>query len=305
MFIHSLCVGLGCVAGAVASGEPLSPLQNSVQHDFDLRMLHGITRPGRDVTLSFYIDGTVSSLPAEGTLVGEGDLLASLDDRVAQASLRVAEIEATMTGELESARSRHRQALRSHARLVSSAQAGAVHPSEVEASEAVVEQSAAEVAVAESRLAARKATVELRLATVDEHTMEAPFEGVVLRVDSEVGLAVSEATPLIRLVDLSTIKVDLHIPVELYGTLKNGNAYAIDLGSPVDAVVTADLVWAEPMVDPATETFRAVFVIDNAQGSIPSGVTAQLTDTVLASLLRSRGNASLGQIVVEEPASVE
>ena len=283
------CVIGGAVAagGAGGAGVALDPSMSFAHLDnpAGVRLLHGVARPGRDVTLSFYLDGTVASLSAEGRVVRSGEVLASLDARVAVASLRIAEIEAGMTGDVDEARARHRQAERSHARLLASARGDAAHPAEIEASEAAVEQAAAVLAQAAARHAARVATVELRRATVDEHTMEAPFDGLILRVDSEGGLAVSEATPLIRLVDLSTLKVDLHLPVALYGALQRGDEYPLDLGLPIGSLVDAELVWAEPMVDPATSTFRAVFEIDNADGAIPAGVTARLEAGVVAALL--------------------
>lgn len=270
-----------------------------------LYILPGVAKPGRDVTLSFYIEGTVASLADEGTRVAAGDAIATLEDHVARASLRIATIEAGMTGEIDLAQSRHAQAQRSHDRLLHSGQQGAANEYEIEQSEAELEQAAAMLRSALSNRDVKKATVELRQATLDDHTMEAPFDGIILRVDSEVGLAVREATPLIRLVELSTLKVDMHLPIELYGMMDDTVFYQLELGSPSDTVVNASLRWSEPIVDPATSTFRAVFEIDNADGSIPSGVTVRLTDQVIASLLERKSIAQNDSRIASEAVDLD
>jgi len=75
-------VAAGNVGGAGVALDTAGPVVG-LDNPAGVRLLHGIARPGRDVTLSFYLDGTVASLSDEGRVVRAGEVLASLDDRAA------------------------------------------------------------------------------------------------------------------------------------------------------------------------------------------------------------------------------
>lgn len=128
---------------------------------------------------------------------------------------------------------------------------------------------------AQSDLAIYTLRVRRILAQIDDRTLRAPFDGVVIKIDREVGESVSGVqTEVMTVVQLDSLRITLHLPAETASRLAPGGVVALllDRQTPVEAAVE----FVSPVIDAASRTVRVSFTIPNAAGHHRSGVHAAL-----------------------------
>ena len=145
----------------------------------------------------------------------------------------------------------------------------------------------------------RQARVQLELARIDEaiarreqeaarlrqaveatrlakFTLRVPFDGQVMKFEADGGAMLAAGDPVAVFADLQQLKIEIYLPVQRYGEMRVGGTYRLMAESPVSERLDAELSWIDPMIDPASQTFRCVFLVDNRQRGLPSGFRAWL-----------------------------
>lgn len=241
--------------------------------------LSGVALPSRVIHLGAAADGLLSEVRVDrGDRVGKGDVLASLDFDVQEASMRLAQARMESKASLASARTRAEQAaerLEQRMRLV---QEGLV--SEEETS---VFRTNARLAELDAQLAAEN----VRLAELDfersraqlrQGTILSPIEGVVtqrLLSPGEV-LTKSGSGEVLTLAQLDPLMIELHVPLERYDEITQGQVatvqfIGIELGQHQAKVSVVDRI-----IDTASETFRVRLELPNPDYAIPAGLRAEV-----------------------------
>jgi multidrug efflux pump subunit AcrA (membrane-fusion protein) len=118
--------------------------------------------------------------------------------------------------------------------------------------------------------------LELERARLESHNIRAPFRGEVLRLQVQPGTTLTRDDPLATLICVDELRVELYIPLALYGQLRVGEDYPIIAGEPVNRTVTARLEFVAPVIDSATGAFRTVFAVKNEDLKLPAGFAAHL-----------------------------
>jgi RND family efflux transporter MFP subunit len=273
----TLALAACLVAGAGPQGADM-PAQAAASAMSTPAGLPGITKPGGDVTLAAPMDGRVMSvLVEEGSLVGAGDVIAAMDDRVARAAVALAEAEAAQTAAIDRARAELSLASRDLARLEESARSHAASASEIDRAENLVSVTKATLDEAIERQRISQRRLELERARLEDHYVRAPFAGVVVRVDAEEGAAVNLAEPIARVVSLDTLEADLHLPAGLYGGVEAGDGVELSASEPFGSVLRATVAAVEPIVDAGSRTFRCRVRIDNPGRRLPAGFVVRLS----------------------------
>lgn len=181
----------------------------------------GYVTPRRRATVAAKITGRVVEMRAEeGMVVAGGDLLARLDDSDAQRRLAAAtaerDVAAAAVADLEvnlanAERERRRQqSLRSEG--VASEQA-------LDAATTAVESFAARLAVAREQVRAAEATLGIARQDVENCTVRAPFAGIVVSKDAQVGEMVSPIsagggftrTGIATVVDMTSLEIEVDV----------------------------------------------------------------------------------------------
>jgi len=243
------------------------------------RLLPAVVRPGRDVTLAAPLDGRLGTvLVEEGERVEANEVLARMDDGVARASVELARVEAGNAATVRRAKAELGLALKQLARLERSAASQAATANELDEARTAVERSEAALQDAEQRLETARARLTLEEARLEEHAVRAPFDGVVLRVDAEVGAALNLAEPILRVVSLDELEADLHLPAAMIGSLEAGDVVTLAADKPVGVAIQATVASAEPLIDTASGTFRCVVKIENPGAALPAGFLVRLGD---------------------------
>lgn len=248
------------------------------QQQPSLSQLPGIARPGMAATLRFPVGGTIERVHVkEGQKVTKGDPLVSLDDRLVRAQWKVAQVEASRTGGLSSAKTELELAER---RLVRVQRAYEKEG----ASEFELEEERARADHARSRYESQrelKRLAEANLAVLSEQlrrqTIYAPFDGVVTQIYAKRGASVDPGSNVVAIANVDQLEVELHAPSRLYGTIAAGEEILLVAGRPVERQILARAVFASPIVNSASDTFRCVLRIDNVDRKLPGGFSVVLS----------------------------
>ncbi len=254
----------------------------SAPPSFSDEVLPSIVRPTRDAALSAAVDGIVTRiLVKEGQKVQAGDVVATLDNRVALANLTVARAAAARTAALQRARSELRWARRYLDRLLEAKDAASQHS--LDQAKSAVDRAAANLKLAEEERRQAIVQVELQSARLAQYEIRAPFAGTVVQVEAVVGESVQRSDSWIRVVDVEQLETDLFLPVAWFGNVKPGQTCQLMAEAPVSAVVPGTITAVQPLVDAATQTFRCHVVIDNPGCRLPAGFAVRMVPPPLAS----------------------
>ena len=106
----------------------------------------------------------------------------------------------------------------------------------------------------------------------------APFEGTVTQIYAKVGDALGPSENAIALANIDFLEIEFHLPLSLYGKIKEGKEYQVRAGQPVDKNLTVRARFVSPEVESTSGTFRTVFEFDNRAFQYPSGFEVYFID---------------------------
>ena len=248
-------------------------------------VVNGKTAPARVVELSAETDGRIASIGAErGANVDSGTVIVRLDER--DRSARLAEARAIVKQrEVE---------YEARAKLKSDS-----YVSEAQLHEGV------------ARLEAARA--ELRRAELDLEYMvvRAPFDGAIQSRVGEVGDFVQVGDPIATFVDNRTIIVSASVSEFDAGFVNSGASAKAKLATGERVLGT--IRYVSPVADEATRTFLVELEVDNSNGALRAGGTAELyipAETIMAhrispSLLTLDDAGNVGTKIIAANGKVE
>jgi len=248
-------------------------------------IVNGKTAPARVVQLSAETDGRVVATGADrGANVNRGGMIVRLDERdrnarLAQAEATVKQREVEYDGRLQ---------LKSES-----------YVSEAQLQEAIALLEAAKAELTRARL------------DLGYMSIRAPFGGALQSRMVEIGDFVKRGDPVATYVDNRTIIVSAN--------LSEFDARYVDVGDKAEATlatgenVRGRIRYVAPVADEATRTFGVELEIDNADGALRIGGTAELripAETVLAhrispSLLTLDDAGNVGVKIINDDGMVE
>ena len=248
-------------------------------------VVNGRTAPARIVELNAETDGRVIGVGVErGDRFDAGDVIVKLDQRDRRA--RLAQAEATVKQrELE---------FEARAKLK-----GNSYVSEAQLQEAKALLETAKAELTRARL------------DIDYMVIRAPFAGALQDRQVEVGDFVKLGDPVAVIVDDRTLIIKASIAEYEAHFVKKGGPGSAKLAT--GQTVNGTIRYIAPVANQATRTFDVELEIDNADGALRAGMTAELVipaETIYAqkvspSLLTLDDNGDLGIKVVNESGMVE
>lgn len=268
---------------AVATGEIPSRVRVRRQSAERVRryiVVNGNTAPARTVTLAAETNGRVASLGLKrGDNGDRGALVVRLDERDRRA--RIAAARATLN---------QRQAeYEARERLKSSSY---VSDAQLKEARALLES---------ARMELVRSELDLEYARI-----AAPFAGALLERQVEVGDFVSRGDPVATWVDNRRLVVT--------ASLSEHDAVYVEAGQPAEArlatgeTIRGEIRFVAPVADRETRTFAVELEVDNGDGKLRAGGTAELriaAETVLAhriatSLLTLNDAGNVGVTIVTD-----
>lgn len=211
-------------------------------------VVNGKTAPARIAHLAAETDGRIEHIGAErGANLRRGDVIVRLDER--DRAARLAQAEATLKQREVEFAARERLKTESYV------------------SEAQLQEAVALLETARAELT--RAQLDL-----DYMTIRAPFGGALQARSVEIGDFVSRGDPIATYVDNRTIIVSAN--------LSEFDARYVNVGDPAEArLATGETVrgrirYVAPVADEATRTFVVELEVDNKDGGLRAGGTAEL-----------------------------
>ena len=275
-----------------ADDTPAAPARSSVRVRTQsaepverMIIVNGNTAPARIVTLAAETDGRVVTIGAErGRNVDSGEIIVRLDERDRVARLR----QAKATVKQREVEFEAREKLKSSS-----------YVSEAQLQEAV------------AALEAAKAELKRAELDLDFMVIRAPFDGALQERSVEIGDFVSRGDPVATFVDNRRIIVSAN--------LSEFDAGYVAVGDEADAkLATGETVhgtirYVAPVANAATRTFEVELEVDNNDGALRAGGTAELripAETVLAhrvspSLLTLDDAGNVGLKIVDDEGQVD
>jgi membrane fusion protein (multidrug efflux system) len=202
----------------------------------------------RDAELAAALGGYIEAVQVkEGQTVKQGAVLARVDTNTYSARLVRAQVERT-AAERELARAES---------------LGAAIPQ-------------AELDAARDRLASAQAGLgELQVAA-GRSVVTAPFSGVVVRVDAEVGEVAGPGTPLFRLVQLKPVRVSVALSDRDMALAEVGMSASVELAAR-SGVHEGKVVQLSQAANLKTRSFEALVEVPNEDESLLPGMIAQVS----------------------------
>ena len=228
-----------------------APLEDATEYVATLKSL-------RSTTVQPQIDGQITQiLVKSGDRVRQGAPLMQIDPRRQQAAVSSQEAErAAREAAVNFAR---QQAQRSNELFT----AGAISRQELEQSETALR-------TAEANLRALSAQVQQQEVQLRYFSVTAPTAGIVGDVPVRVGNQVSPQTMLTTIDQNETLELNVNVPVERAGALRNGLPLQV-LGNEGNEIVTSTTVdFISPRVDDQTQSVLVKAQVRNPHGRLRS-----------------------------------
>ena len=214
-------------------------------------------------------DGTVQEISfAEGQRIEKGSLLVLLDETKAQASL--GEAEAT-----------HKLSVAKHER------------SQQMLKERLISQQDYDQAIA--TLSVSEATITIRKRSLRDMRVVAPFTGITGARQISPGQVITRNSLLTSLVDLDTVKIEMHIPERYLSQVKPGLTLEFKVAAFPGEGFRGEVYFVSPQLDVSTRTALVKAKVANPDQKLRGGMFASMDLS-----LRLRDSA----LVIPEPALV-
>lgn len=248
-------------------------------------IVNGQTAPARIVDMAAETDGRVEFIGvSRGASVDRSAVIVRLDERDRKA--RLAQAEATV---------RQRE-VEYQGRLKLK---GESYVSEAQLQEAV------------AQLEAAKAELKRAQLDLEYMTIRAPFDGALQERHVEVGDFVKSGDPIARFVDNRKIIVTANVSEFDAGYVQTGQTAQAQLAT--GETVHGTIRYVAPVADAATRTYTVELEVDNSDGSLRAGGTAELrvpAEQVLAhrispSLLTLDDAGNIGVKIINDEGEVE
>ncbi len=233
----------------------------------------GVTEPVEKVDLTFPEAGVIAELAVkEGEAVKKGQVLAKLDNRILEVSLKIAQLRAKSDAAQKAARARLSTKRRRLAELERISKGGGVNADELFRAKAEVEITEADLMEAEVQAEENGLKVGQIQVQIERRTLISPINGVVERTFRDEAEAVGGGSDLVMtVVRLDQLILVIYVDAEMVGSLKVGQKVAVR-AMVGDEAGSAEVAFVSPVTDSSSGTTRVRLLLNNAQQKHRSGV---------------------------------
>ena len=301
LLLITIVLALVVTAGAVGWALFLRPINVQVsqpEHDV-LVQVFGLGTVEARVTskVGFKVSGVLVDLRADvGDRVAKGTVLARLDDReqgarVARAKAAVEQTEANLqkaTAGLEKANANYANAKTINERrqklvlsATTSVETAETAKTAQDAALADVNLASSDIAVARASIGDAKAQQQQEAATLDFHTLAAPYDAMITARLKELGSALGAGEPVFTLIDPKSVWVLAFIDESKAGEIAVAAPAEIVLRSRPSQRFRGQVARIEPESDRVNEERRIEIAFDNLPENFNLGEQAEVYITTV------------------------
>ncbi|MCC7146716.1 MAG: efflux RND transporter periplasmic adaptor subunit [Phycisphaeraceae bacterium] len=264
--------------------------------------LEGLALPVKQVTLNGPMSGILAELLVEeGDRVEEGSVLARMDDRLQQATVMGAQLQAESETEIRKSELARDDAQITLERSEEARAADAASDWEVRRARLQRDHAQATLEQAQEQKELAKVKLKLEEERLSLFYVKAPFSGRIVRLFSEAGVTLTTDDKMLAMAKIDELEAQIFLPVDFYGKLTIGQDYSLKAMEPVNQTLSGKLKTVDPIIDPASRTFRCVFTINNKDESLPAGFAVRLLWNTPPPATPGSSPAPPGSDVLNEP----
>lgn len=255
-----IAVGICSVAGAAEEG------------------ISWFTDPSADITMGFVHPGQVGIVNVkDGQRVTKGQLLASLDDRVEQARLAQARLQAVDPTQVDAAKAQSDQKFTNCKNMQKAYDKGAA--TDMELDNAKLDVTIGLLSVQLANFKQQLAQMAYKEAELDIERMKlySPIDGIVELVAIEVGESAEALKPVMRVVSIDPLWIDAPVPGQLAATLKLDQVVRVrgDKDNDLGDLGEGRIINISSVANSASNTLRVRVSLPNPR-NLPAGQHVQL-----------------------------
>lgn len=226
-------------------------------------VVSGQLSPSRDATVRAQVGGSIVSLPFDrGQTVRAGAVVAKISSRDLEDSMASAQVA------VRSAESALNLATSERQRTESLVKGGALAARDLE-------QAANAVSAAEAQVAAAKARQKSVWQQIDDTSVKAPFDGVVSDRPASLGDVVSSGTPLVTIIDPSSMRLEALVPASDLQQVRPGSKVRFTIRGVGDQSFMGTVERLSPNADPVTRQVSIFVSLPNIGGKLLAGLFAE------------------------------
>ena len=237
------------------------------------RRIEGFTEPYRTVVVASAESGILDSLAVkEGDSLQSGEIIATLDLDVLDASWNIAKEKLTARGNINAAIATLKSRENHFRQIQKLFEQEHASDKEVKQAELDFELAKANVESANDELRALEMELKRIEAQRQRRIIRAPISGQLLELPREVGEAITATeSQVATIVALDMLRVRFFLPTDLATHLQSGQVLRVEFASnKKQADATIDFV--SPVTDSKSGTVRVELLIDNRKRNFRSGV---------------------------------
>ncbi|BBO93080.1 efflux RND transporter periplasmic adaptor subunit [Desulfosarcina ovata] len=250
-----------------------------VSHEFADEISAVGTLKAREMSpLSPKVAGTVSRVLVDiGGRVNAGDVIIKLDRTnydlgVKQARAALAAAQAAVP----QAEAQFEHARKEHRRAIELLQEKVIPQSRFDASEAAFKSAREAASFARAQRDQARAALETAMEHLKDADIRSPIGGTVVERNVEIGQAVAPGSRLLRIVDQTSLNLDVDLPEADIGRLAIGTVALITTDAFPEHEYSGKVTVVNPMVDRKTRTFRMRIEVPNPSGKLVDGMYARV-----------------------------
>jgi len=263
----SLLLGVLLSAASASSAQPASGTAGGYAC---------LIEPMQRLELRSPVEARIEAILVErGSEVRKGQVLVELDAAAEKAALAGAKYRAVMEGQISSADSRLAAAKEKFQRRDELVKEKFIATQDRD--DSLAEMRVAEANLVEARDNQRLAQIEQQRLTelVEQRRIRSPIFGVVterLQGVGEITQAGESARPILRLAQTHPLRVEVVLPVAMYGKVRVGARADIEAEAPLTGRYSAIVSIVDRVVDSASGTFGVRLELPNPRAEIPAGI---------------------------------
>ncbi len=236
----------------------------------DVLLLTGALKPKEQVDITSKATGRVESIRFQvGDRIGSGDLVAELeDDELRQQVHRAEAAIAVARASYAQRRAEHDNAGAELERAESLFQDGLISPQDYQAQKTSLAVVNAQVELAEAQQKQAEAELSEFKIRLSQTKIYAPMRGVAASRYVDVGALVSPTTPILRIVNLSTMVTLGNVPERNIARLRVGNRATVRVDALPDRPFTGRVARIAPVLDAATRSALIEIDIPNPNSDL-------------------------------------
>lgn len=258
----------GGLVGLRAQEQPPPPVEVDPVQESEIAptiSVLGTVEARRSSTVAASIEGyVIEYLVDEGMAVKRGEVLARLRDDILQLQLTSAR------SALEEIEERHRKAVRDLERATSLIVEDAITQKQLE--DATTEERVLALGISQAR-----ASVEILESDIAKKVVTAPFDGEIVREETEVGEWLSRGGPVARLVDLSSVYVRVNVPESTVRFVRRGREVSVSAPAAREEPFVGTVVSIAGEGFPESRTFPVRVILENQDGQLRAAMGARVS----------------------------